>query len=352
MRVRKILIPLLAIGVLVLASCGTTTSSTGSSCSKFFKVGFVTDIGKLGDKGFNDAGWKGVQDAAADTSLCVQAKFLESKQPTDYTPNIQQFVDQSYDMVVSAGFLLGDDTLKAAKANPNVKFTIVDSADFTDPKAPSNFTGLLFKQDQGAFLVGALAALMSKTNHIGGVYGLSVPAVVQFRKGYENGAKYINPSIKVDGVFHPAADNAFADPAWGKARAQDELNGGADVIFAAGGLTGNGALLAAKEANKPCIGVDVDQYLTYPDVDPGLVTSAEKHISVAVKTIIANAVKNQWPTTGVLTFDMTNDGVGLAPYHQWDSKVSADIKAKLGDIQAKIKAGTLSTGAEGLTTYS
>jgi len=228
--VRRLAIPLVVIGTLLLASCGGGGTSTTSGC-KTFKVGFVTDIGKLGDKGFNDAGWKGVQDAAADSSLCVQAKFLESKQPTDYTPNIQQFIDGGFNMVVAAGFLLGDDTLKAAKANPNVKFSIVDSADFSDPKAPANFTGLLFKQDQGAFLVGALAALMTKTNHIGGVYGLDVPAVVQFRKGYENGAHYINSSIKVDGVFHPAAPNAFADPDWGKARAQDMLSGGADVIL-------------------------------------------------------------------------------------------------------------------------
>jgi len=142
------------------------------------------------------------------------------------------------------------------------------------------------------------------------------------------------------------------DPAGGAARAKNKLSGGADVIFAAGGATGNGALLAAKEAGKPCIGVDVDQYFTYPDVDPCLVTSSEKHISVAVKTIITNAVKNQWPSGGVLTFDLKNDGVGLAPYHQWDSKVSADIKAKLLDIMTKIKNGTLSTGAEGLTKYS
>ena len=348
---RKILIPLAVLGAMVLASCGSSAPAA-SSCSKTYKVGFVTDIGKLGDKGFNDAGWKGVQDAVADSSLCVQAKFLESKQPTDYTPNIQQFVDQKYDMVVTAGFLLGDDTVKAAKANPSVKFSIVDSADFAEPVAPTNFTGLLFKQDQAGYLVGALAAQLSKTNHIGGVYGLDVPAVVQFRKGYENGAKYVNPTIKVDGVFHPAAANAFADPDWGKARAQDELSGGADVIFAAGGATGNGALLAAKEAGKPCIGVDVDQFFTYPDVDPCLVTSAEKHISVAVKSIVASAAKGQWPTGGVQTFELKNDGVGLAPFHDWDAKVSADIKAKIADIQAKLKAGTLSTGAEGLTKYS
>src|ERR1700737_3908898 len=300
---------------MVLASCGGSSGPAASTCTKTFNVGFVTDIGKLGDKGFNDAGWKGVQDATADSSLCVKSKFLESRQPT-------------------------------------VKFTIVDSADFADKVAPTNFTGLLFKQDQGAFLVGALAALLSKTNHVGGVYGLDVPAVAQFRKGYENGAKYINPTIKVDGVFHPAAANAFADPDWGKARAQDELSGGADVIFAAGGATGNGALLAAKEAGKPCIGVDVDQYFTYPDVDACLVTSALKQISVAVKTIITNAVKNQWPTGGVQNFDIKNGGVGLAPYHQWDSKVTADIKTKLQDIMNKLKDGSLSTGAEGLTKYS
>jgi basic membrane protein A len=310
--VRKILIPLAVLGAMVLASCGSSAPAA-SSCSKTYKVGFVTDIGKLGDKGFNDAGWKGVQDAVADSSLCVQAKFLESKQPTDYTPNIQQFAD---------------------------------------PVAPTNFTGLLFKQDQAGYLVGALAAQLSKTNHIGGVYGLDVPAVVQFRKGYENGAKYVNPSIRVDGVFHPAAANAFADPDWGKARAKDELSGGADVIFAAGGATGNGALLAAKEAGKPCIGVDVDQFLTYPDVGPCLVTSAVKNISVAVKSIIVSGVKNQWPSGGVQTFELKNDGVGLAPYHDWDSKVSADIKAKLKDIQDKLKNGSLSTGAEGLTKYS
>src|SRR2546428_13541565 len=120
---------------MVLASCGSS-GPAASSCSKTFKVGFVTDIGKLGDKGFNDAGWKGVQDATADASLCVQSKFLESKQPTDYTPNIQQFVDQKYDMVAAAGLLHGDDTLKAANSNPTVKFTTVASAGFTDPTAP------------------------------------------------------------------------------------------------------------------------------------------------------------------------------------------------------------------------
>jgi basic membrane protein A len=351
--VRKLLIPLVAIGTLLLASCGGTSgpAATSPGC-KVYKVGFVTDIGKLGDKGFNDAGWKGVDDAQKDSSLCVQAKFLESKQPTDYTPNMETFASQKFDMVVAAGFLLGDDTVKAAKAHPTMKFSIVDASDYKDPVPPANFTGLLFKQDQPGFMAGALAALMTKTNHIGGVYGLDVPAVVQFRKGYENGAKYINPAVKVDGVFHPAADNAFVDPDWGKARAKDEIAGGADVIFAAGGATGNGALLAAKEAGKICIGVDVDQFYSYPDVDPCLITSAEKHISVAVKDIISKAVKGQWPSGGVLIFDLKNNGVGLSPYHDWDSKVPADVKAKILDIQTKLTNGTISTGAEGLIKYS
>src|SRR2546427_7970296 len=112
------------VSVILLAACGGTSSKPSPSC-KTFKVGLVTDVGKLSDKSFNANAWKGVQDAQADSSLCVQAHFIESNQPTDYQKNIQTFVDQKYDMVVTVGFLLGDDTLAAAKANPGVKMAIV-----------------------------------------------------------------------------------------------------------------------------------------------------------------------------------------------------------------------------------
>ncbi len=328
-------------------SCGTTNTPS-ASCAKTFKVGLVTDVGKLSDKSFNFDSYNGVKDAQADTSLCVSGKAIESSVEADYPKNIQTFLDAGYDMIVTVGFKLGDATIKAAKANPNVKFAMVDFADFADlgkPAHPANLVGLTFKEDQPGFLAGALAGLMTKTNVIGAVGGLvTVPAVPNYIKGYTNGARYTNPKVKVLTIYQPESGaKDFNDPDWGKQQALTFFGQNADIIFGVGGNTGNGGLIAAKEKGKMCIGVDVDQYVSYPDVDSCLLTSAQKHLRQAVKAAVANMVKNTWQA-GVVTFDLTNDGVGLAPYHNFDSTISADIKAKIADIASKLKDGSLKTG--------
>jgi basic membrane protein A len=325
-------------------ACGST-STASSSCTKTWKVGLVTDVGKLSDKSFNFDSFKGVQDAQADSSLCVQGRAIESSVESDYPKNIGQFVDQNYDMIVTVGFKLGDATIKAAKANPNIKFVMVDFADFADKTPPSNLVGLLFKEDQPGFLAGALAGLLTKSNTIGAIAGLqTVPPVVHYVQGYENGAKYTNPKIKVLKIYQPESGaKDFNDPDWGKQQAVTFIGQGADIIFGVGGNTGNGGLLAAKEANKMCIGVDVDQFVSYPDVDSCLITSAEKHLDLAVKTAITGMVQGSFKA-GIITFDITNNGIGLAPFHNFDSQISADVKAKMQDLQAKLKAGTITTG--------
>jgi basic membrane protein A len=321
---------------------GTTGGTTGSSCSKTFKVGLVTDVGKLSDKSFNYDSWQGVQEAVNDKSLCVKAAYIESNQPTDYQKNIETFVAQSYDMVVTVGFLLADDTLAEAKKNPNVKFAIVDNP-YQSP--PPNLTGLVFKEDQAGFLIGALAGLMTKSKTVGQVVGLKIPPVQRYAEGYIAGVKYTNPDAKVITFYQGPGDGApFNNPDWGKARAIDEVNQGADIIFGGGGNTGNGALLGALQKGVPCIGVDVDQYVSYPDVDKCLMTSAEKKLDLAVKTIITDAVQNKWPSNGLLTFEASNNGVDIAPYHEYDSKIPADVKSKIADIKKKLAAGTLQTG--------
>jgi len=325
-------------------ACGST-STAGSTCTKTWKVGLVTDVGKLSDKSFNFDSFKGVQNAQADASLCVQGRAIESSVESDYPKNIGQFVDQNYDMIVTVGFKLGDATIKAAKANPNIKFVMVDFADFTDKTPPSNLVGLLFKEDQPGFLAGALAGLLTKSNTIGAIAGLqTVPPVVHYVQGYQNGAKYTNPKIKVLTIYQPESGaKDFNDPDWGKQQAVTFIGQGADIIFGVGGNTGNGGLLAAKEANKMCIGVDVDQFLSYPDVDSCLITSAEKHLDLAVKTAITGMVQGSFQA-GIITFDITNNGIGLAPFHNFDSQISADVKAKMQDIQAKLKSGAITTG--------
>ena len=338
----------LAATALAGVSCGGTTTGPSASCAKTYKVGLVTDVGKLSDKSFNFDSYNGVLDAAGDSSLCVTGKAIESSVEADYPKNIQTFLDAGYDMIVTVGFKLGDATIKAAKANPNVKFAMVDFADFAElgkPTHPANLVGLTFKEDQPGFLAGALAGLLTKTNVIGAVAGLAtVPPVVNYVKGYTAGAKYTNPKVKVLTIYQPESGaKDFNDPDWGKQQALTFFGQNADIIFGVGGNTGNGGLVAAKEKGKMCIGVDVDQFVSYPDVASCLITSAQKHLRQAVKTAITNMVNNSWQS-GLLTFDITNDGIGLAPYHDWDSKISADIKAKITDIEAKLKDGSLKTG--------
>ena len=339
---RAWMVGVMAVALVATACGGSSGSSTaGSSCSKTYKIGLVTDVGKLTDKSFNAASWQGVQQAASDKSLCVTAKYIESNQPTDYRKNMETFVDQSYDMIVAVGFLMADDTLAEAKAHPNIKFTIVDNA---YDAAPSNLVGLVFKEDQAGYLIGALAGLLTKTNTVGQVLGLKIPPVQRYADGYLAGVKSTNPNAKVLTVYQGPGDGAaFNNPAWGQARANDEINQGADIVFGGGGNTGNGALIGALQKGKTCIGVDVDQYLSYPDAAKCLVTSAEKHLSVAVKTIITDAVQKKWPA-GTLTFDAKNNGVGIAPYHDYDSKVPADVKSKISEIEKKLADGSLQTG--------
>ena len=333
--------------VFAVGACGSGGSTGGntSNCSKTWKVGLVTDVGKLSDKSFNYDSYKGVQDAQADSSLCVQGKAIESSTPDDYPKNIQQFIDGKYDMIIGVGFNLGDAVTAAAKANPNIKFVLVDSFDFTDKTPPANLTGLLFHEDEPGFLAGALGALMSKSHVIGVVAGLeTVPPVVNYVTGYENGAKYAVPGTTVLKIYQPESGaKDFNDPDWGKQQGQTFISQGADVLFGAGGQTGNGALLAAKEAGKYCIGVDVDQYVSYPDVDSCLITSAEKHLSLAVLQAIKGMVAGQ-NIAGIQNFTIQNDGIGLAPFHDYDSKIPADVKAKITDITAKLKAGQIQTG--------
>ena len=329
----------------VVAACGGTSGPAACSRSKTWKVGLVTDVGKLSDKSFNFDSYQGVVKAQQDSSLCVQGRAIESSSEDDYPKNIGLFVDQKYDVIVTVGFKLGDATIAAAKANPGIKFIMVDNADFTDKTPPSNLLGLLFKEDQPGYLAGVLAGQLTKTNTLGVVAGLqSVPPVVHYVEGFKNGAKSVNSAVKVLTIYQPESGaKDFNDPDWGKQQALTFFGQGADIVFGVGGNTGNGALVAAKEQGKKCIGVDVDQYISYPEVDSCLITSAEKHLDVAVKAAIADVVHGSF-TPGVKTFDIKNDGIGLAPYHQFDSQISSDVKAKVTQAESGLKNGSITTG--------
>jgi basic membrane protein A len=320
--------------------------------AKALKVGLVTDVGGVNDKSFNQSAWAGVQKAMAD--LGVEAKFVESKQPTDYEKNVDAFATEGYDAIVTVGFLMGDATAVKAKEYPNIKFAIIDNAYFPTKDSAycndtvkdcyadgglTNVTSLMFQEDEVGYLAGVLAACVSKTGVIGSVAGMEIPPVVRFVTGYQTGAKSVNPDIKALNQYIPS----FTDPAKGKEVGLAMLAQKADVLFGVGGNTGNGGLTAAKEKGAMGIGVDVDQYLTFPDAKDILITSAAKNVDVAVYNYLKDLAAGS-EKAGMQTANLTNGGVGLAPYHDWDSKISQDCKDKVAKAAEDLKSGAAKTG--------
>ena len=204
-----------------------------------------------------------------------------------------------------------------------------------------NVTGLLFPEDKAGFLGGALAAMMSETGTVAAVLGTDlIPPVVAFKEGYENGAKYINPDINLISTYHPGGlDVAFTDPEWGATTAKQAIDNGADVVFGAGGKTGNGAIEeVASHEGVYCIGVDSDQWETVPAAHPCLISSAMKLITPGVFDLVGMAKDGNAPA-GVYMGE-----TGLAPFHDFDSQIPQDVKDKLDELDAGLRDGSISTG--------
>ena len=324
---------LLALGLafgLVVAGCGGAGGPGGGGGG--LKIGMVTDIGQLEDKSFNEFSWKGVQDGAA--AVGGTAKNIVTKDIADYKQNIQSFVDQKYDIIVTVGFLIGTDTLAAAKANAGIQFLGVDQ--FVADPAPANYQGLLFNEAQAGYLAGIVAGTITKSNKIGAVGGRSdVPPVVNYIKGYENAAKSVKPGVQV--LINYVED--FNAPDKGEASAKTMIGQGADVVFQVAGLTGAGVLRAACNAKIWGIGVDVDQYLSLPDAKACIVTSAEKRLQNATRDAIKR-FKDKGKQTGNFVNDATNDGIGVSPIRNL-SPVPAGLEDKIKQATADMKSGKL-----------
>ena len=324
----KRLLTIAFIVAIVSTSCGALSGLTGSG----LKIGMVTDIGQLEDKSFNEFSWKGVQDGAS--AVGGTAKNIVTKDIADYKQNIQQFVDQKYDIIVTVGFLIGTDTLAAAKANPSIQFFGVDQ--FVADPVPANYQGLLFAEAQAGYLAGIVAGTITKSGKIGAVGGRSdVPPVVNYIKGYENGAKSVKSSVTVTSVYV----EDFNAPDKGEAAAKTMIANGADVLFQVAGLTGVGVLRAACNAKVYGIGVDVDQYLSLPATKDCTITSAEKRLQTAVRDGIKR-FKDKGKQAGNFSNDATNDGIGYSQIRNL-SPVPAGLEDKLKAALADMKSGKL-----------
>ncbi|HMO60076.1 MAG TPA: BMP family ABC transporter substrate-binding protein, partial [Roseiflexaceae bacterium] len=302
------------------------------------RVGLVTDVGKINDGTFNQYAYEGL--TRAEQELGIEIAFIETQAPTDYDKNLQQFADQGFDLIIGVGFLMGDAIAEAAARNPDVKYAIVDFA--YDPAIP-NVRGLVFAEDQAGYLAGVLAASMTESGVVAAVGGVEIPPVQKFLLGYENGAKSVNSDIEVKRVYI----DSFVDRARGAEAARSFIAEGADVIFGAGGQTGSGGIQAAAEDGVYVIGVDQDEYVTtfQNGATPGaanIISSAIKRVDVAVFETI-KSVQDGTFEGGTLVFSAANDGVGLAPFHDADAAIPADVKALIATTVAGLANGSIST---------
>ena len=291
------------------AGGGGDTGATEASTlgGEDFKVGLVTDIGGLNDRGFNSLANQGLENAAAD--LGVQTRVLESKSDADYIPNLSTLAEDGYDLVISVGFLMGEATHQAAEEYPDTNFAIVDFAyggdgcEDTNSCELPNLQGLVFKEQETGYLVGYLAGLVTESGTVSSVGGIKIPPVDRFIAGFQAGAKAANPSVKTLNGY----SQDFVDQAKCKEVALDQIAKGSDVVFQVAGGCGLGALDAAKEKGIWGIGVDADQSF----LGEHILTSALKRVDQAVYQTIESIVSGEFAGGGVSVFGLAEEGVGL-----------------------------------------
>ncbi|MGH9289189.1 MAG: BMP family lipoprotein [Acidimicrobiales bacterium] len=308
-----------------------------------YRVNLVTDIGRIDDGTFNQFSYEGM--TAAAECFGFETSYIETVSEADYATNIATSLSDNPSVMVTNGFLLSTDTLAAAEANPDVNFIGIDQF---QEEFPPNYIGVLFREDQGGYLAGVLAASLSESGVIGVVGGREdVPPVVRFVNAYKTGAESVNPDIRVLSVYN----ESFTTPDKGASDAAQFIGEGADVIFGAGGQTGSGGVKAAAEQGLWGIGVDQDEYFTTFDGGdaPGsefLATSAIKRVDLAVFRNIVAAIQDQFEG-GIYTLEAANDGITYAPFH--DADIPEDVAATLEETRQGLADGSIDTGVDPVT---
>ncbi|WP_347355983.1 BMP family ABC transporter substrate-binding protein [Bdellovibrio sp.] len=309
---------------LLILSCNTL------SHANTLKVGLVLDKGGKDDKSFNSAAYLGAKKAEQD--LKIDLKYVEATD-TNAIENLHRaFARKNFDLVIGIGFAQQDAVKKVAAQFPKVKFAVVDS----DVKAP-NVRSLLFEEHEGSFLVGALAAMASKTNSVGFVGGMDIPLIRRFSMGYIAGAKYVNPKINFTENYVGVTGEAWNNPAKAKELALAQIAKGSDVIFVAAGASNSGVFDAVEEKKKFAIGVDSNQNWIKPGI---ILTSMMKAVDVAVYDTIKETQAGKF-TAGVVHYGLKNEGVNYTLDKYNEKLITPDMKKKVEEIKKKIIAGQI-----------
>jgi basic membrane protein A and related proteins len=295
-----------------------------------FKVGLVLDRGGKDDKSFNASAYEGATEAKK--KLGITLKYVEASDDNAFEPLLRAFAQKDYDLIIGIGFAQKEAIAKIAAQFPQKHFAIVDA----QVDAP-NVRSLLFEEHEGAYIVGAIAAMTSKTGKIGFIGGMDVPLIRRFEMGYEAGAKKINPQISLVANYCGVSSEAWNNPPKGKELAMAQYDGGADVIFAAAGASGFGVFDAAEEKKKLAIGVDSNQDWTKPGL---ILTSMLKRVDLAVFSAIRDGQAGQF-TAGVKRFGLADKGVDYS-LDQYNDKLLPDsVRQRADALKADIIAGKI-----------
>jgi basic membrane protein A and related proteins len=343
----------LAAVALVTAACGsksvtggsgsTSSASGGGGGGASFKACMVTDTGGIDDRSFNQSAWAGMQAAQAAGKATVT--YAQSTTENDYVSNINSFISAGCGIIVTVGFSMANATDAAAKAHPNQKFAIVDNA-----SSGTNVRGIEYNTAQGAFLGGYLAAGMTKTGKVATWGGINLPTVDIYMDGFWEGVQYYNhqngKSVQVLGWDETTQKgsfvNSFTDQNAGKQLTATQANQGADIVFPVAGNAGLGALAQAKASGGSlnAIWVDTDGFVSAPQYGSVLISSVEKGIAATVSATVEAAAAGTFSATAYVG-TLTNNGTGLAPYHDFASKVPASLTSQLDTIKSEIISGQI-----------
>jgi len=334
---------LFCLGLFLISSCGTHTEAQ-KQCQ--IKVGIVFDIGGKNDRSFNAAAWEGVQRAEKNLPVCLYD--VEPGNPTSIEPAMRAFAEKNFDLIIGVGFAQGPIMQKVADDFPGIKFAIVDGVIFeADGKTPKkNVASLVFREHEGSYLVGMIAASKSKSGVLGFVGGMDIPLIHKFETGYEEGARSVNPNVRFIQNYVGVTDSAWNNPGKGKELALSQIDQGADVIFTAAGNSGLGAFDAVEqygknpqtgEANKFVIGVDSNQN----GVKPGFVlTSMVKRVDNAVYDVVKEVLSGNFQS-GFHSFGLDKDGVAYSLDDFNKALIPAETLQTVEEAKKKIGSGEI-----------